>query len=634
MTETTDPSRAPKKRKKRKAFAIDRQTWPLVKRVVRDYLVKHWVKIAVGVVLMAVISACTSALPFLLGDITNSAVEKKSLDTLHWIAAGVFFVFLVKGLASYANETLMAFVAHRVVADIQSKMFSRLMHADLAHFHNTATGHMISSFNNDTNKMRTLFAGTITGMGRDLVTAVALIGVMVYTDWFLSFIGLVVFPLAAIPIIQLGRRMRKVSANTQAELAQFTTLLDESFQGARHVKAYGMEDYEAGRAGTLIDRLFRLNFKAARVKAIADPLLEVIAGIAIVAVLLYGGYKVYYGAPVGDFFQFIGALLLAYEPVRRLARLNATMQEGLAAAERVFDTLDIRPTIDDKPGAKALTVKQGSVRLDDVTFAYVKGAPALSGVTIEAPAGKTAALVGPSGAGKSTVLNLIPRFYDVDAGRVTIDGADVRDVTLASLRGSVGLVSQETSLFDDTIHANIAYGKPGATDAEIVAAARDAAAHDFIMALPDGYQTHVGGLGVKLSGGQRQRISIARAILKNAPILLLDEATSALDTESERQVQAALTRLMEDRTTLVIAHRLSTVIGADIIYVLEDGRVAESGTHAALLRKGGAYAKLYAAQMRTEDQPAEVVPGPGADASPDAGADASPDGGDRPKLRA
>jgi subfamily B ATP-binding cassette protein MsbA len=607
--------------KKRKRFAINARTWPLVKRVVRDYMVKHWPKLLAGVVLMGVISACTSALPFLLGDITNSAVAKKSLDTLHWIAAGVFVVFVVKGLASYANEALMAFVAHRVVADIQSTMFGRLMHADLAHFHNTATGRMISAFNNDVNKMRALFSNTITGIGRDLVTAAALIGVMVYTDWLLSFVGLVVFPLAAVPILQLGRRMRKVSANTQHELAQFTTLLDESFQGARHVKAYGMEDYEADRADTVINRLFRLNFKAARVKAIADPLLEVIAGVAIVAVLLYGGYKVYYGAPVGDFFQFIGALLLAYEPVRRLARLNASLQEGLAAAERVFDNLDIRPTIQDKPDARPLTVRRGAVRLEDVSFAYVKGAPALSEVTIEAPAGKTAALVGPSGAGKSTVLNLIPRFYDVDAGRVTIDGTDVRDVAQASLRANIGLVSQETSLFDDTIHANIAYGKPGATDAEIVAAARAAAAHEFIMALPDGYHTHVGGLGVKLSGGQRQRISIARAILKNAPILLLDEATSALDTESERQVQAALHRLMAGRTTLVIAHRLSTVIGADVIYVLEDGRVSEAGSHAELLRKRGAYAKLYAAQMRAEDD-AAVVPGPGTEA------------GDRRKLRA
>ncbi|MEQ8700006.1 MAG: ABC transporter transmembrane domain-containing protein, partial [Bauldia litoralis] len=279
MNETA--SSPPKRKKKIKGLAVNRRTWPLLRRVIRDYLVKHWVKILLSTLLMGVISACTAALPFLLGDITNSAVDKKSLDTLHWIAAAVFFVFLVKGVASYANAALMAFVAHRIIADIQSSMFGRMIGADLAHFHNTATGRMISAFNNDTSKMRVLFSDTITGMGRDLVTAVALIGVMVYTDWVLSFIGFVVFPMAAIPILQLGRRMRKVSANTQVEMAQFTTLLDESFQGVRHVKAYGMEGYESGRADTVINKLFRLNFKAARVKALADPLLEVIAGGAI-----------------------------------------------------------------------------------------------------------------------------------------------------------------------------------------------------------------------------------------------------------------------------------------------------------------------------------------------------------------
>jgi len=333
-----------------------------------------------------------------------------------------------------------------------------------------------------------------------------------------------------------------------------------------------------------------------------------VAGLAVAVLLTYAAFQVNAGThTIEDYFAFLFAFLFAYEPVRKLARLYSGLQEGLAAAERVFATLDMRPEIVERPDAKPLKVTGGTVRLRNVRFAYHKDAPALNGVTITAPAGKTVALVGPSGAGKSTVLNLIPRFYDVDEGTVTIDRQNIRNVTFASLRGSIGLVSQETSLFDDTVRANIAYGKPGATQEEIEAAAKAAEAHDFILGLPDGYDTVVGGLGVKLSGGQRQRVSIARAILKNAPILLLDEATSALDTESERKVQAALTKLMEGRTTIVIAHRLSTIRDADLIYVMQDGKVAEHGSHDELLAKGGVYAKLYATQIAANADYAEAT---------------------------
>jgi subfamily B ATP-binding cassette protein MsbA len=441
-------------------------------------------------------------------------------------------------------------------------------------------------------------------MGRDSLAVVGLVGYMFYTDWVLACVGFFIFPLAVWPVAKLGRKMRKVSANTQAEMAQFTTLLDEGFTGIRHVKAYGMEQYESARADAVVNRLFKLNFRAARVRTASEPILEFLAGLAIVAVLLYGGWQVIHGGRTpGTFFAFIGALLLAYEPVRKLAKLNANLQDALPAAERVFAVFDLEAKIKDRADAVPLAVTSGAVRLESVSFSYRQGATALREIALDVPAGKTVALVGPSGAGKSTVLNLIPRFYDADAGRVLIDGQDVRAVTLASLRGAIGLVSQETTLFDDTIRANIAYGRAGASEAEIVAAAKSAAAHDFIAALPGGYETRVGGLGAKLSGGQRQRVAIARAILKNAPILLLDEATSALDTESERQVQAALKALMKGRTTLVIAHRLSTVIDADLIYVLEAGQVKERGTHRELLAARGLYASLYAAQAGEEKAP-------------------------------
>ena len=596
---------------KRKGLALYRATWPLVRRLIADYMKKHTLRIVVAFVFMGLAAASMVVMANFLKPIIDSALAKSGgMGELYWLGASIMAVFAVKAVCSYTGDVLMNYIGHRTVADIQSAMYARLMRADLDHFHNTSGGTLISSFLSDAAKLRTVFSDTFTGIGRDSLAVIGLVGFMFYTDWVLASVAFFVFPLAAWPIGKLGRKMRKVSANTQAEMAQFTTLLDEGFTGVRHVKAYGMEAYESGRADTVVNRLFKLNFRAARVRTASEPILEFLAGVAIVAVLLYGGWQVIHGGRTpGTFFAFIGALLLAYEPVRKLAKLNANLQDALPAAERVFAVLDLEPKIKDRPGAVPLVVRSGAVKLDNVTFGYRKGATALRNVSIDVPAGKTVALVGPSGAGKSTVLNLIPRFYDIDAGAVLVDGQDVRAVTLASLRAAIGLVSQETNLFDDTIRANIAYGKWGASEAEIVAAANAAAAHEFIVGLPDGYDTRVGGLGAKLSGGQRQRIAIARAILKNAPILLLDEATSALDTESERQVQGALKALMTGRTTLLIAHRLSSVIDADLIYVLDAGEVRERGTHRELLAQRGLYASLYAAQAGAQagEAPAPVV---------------------------
>jgi len=366
----------------------------------------------------------------------------------------------------------------------------------------------------------------------------------------------------------------------------------------RHVKAYNREGFETERTASVIENMFRIVYKSYRVRALSSPIMETLGGIAVAAIIFYGGWQVIDGSLTpGAFFSFVTALLLAYKPMKSLANLNTNLQEGLAASQRLFHVLDMEPTIKDGPGTKALVISGGAVALEGVSFAYHENAPALSSVSLAIPAGKMVALVGPSGAGKSTILNLIPRFYDVSAGSIRIDGQDVRDVTLESLRDALALVSQESVLFDDSVRANIAYGRAGASDADIEAAAQGAAAHDFITQLPDGYDTMIGESGVKLSGGQRQRLSIARAMLKNAPILLLDEATSELDSESERKVQQALAELMRERTTLVIAHRLSTVIDADRIYTIEQGQIVESGTHAELLANNGAYARLYALQF-------------------------------------
>ncbi|MDH3230665.1 MAG: ABC transporter ATP-binding protein/permease, partial [Alphaproteobacteria bacterium] len=420
-----------------------------------------------------------------------------------------------------------------------------------------------------------------------------------FNNWRLALATFIVFPVSAWVVVNLGRRTRRAARSAQQETAVLTGFLDDVLKGIRQVKAYAMERHEEDRAAGLFASLFGLSYKITKIQARAAPTLEALGGLVFAAILAYGGYQVMHQqATVGSFMAFFVAMLLAYQPMRRLANVNTRMQQGLAAAERVFEIVDYRPQIADRPGARPLAAGGHGVRLDAVDFSYGGDIPALHQVTMEAPPGRLTALVGPSGAGKSTVLNLIPRFYDVSGGVVTVGGQDVRDLTLDSLRGAIALVTQETGLFNDTVRNNILYGRPDATDEEVIEAARNAAADEFIAGLADGYDTMVGERGVFLSGGQRQRISIARAMLKNAPILLLDEATSALDTESEQQVQAALERLMAGRTTIVIAHRLSTVIDADTIYVFDKGRIVESGRHAELAAGGGLYARLSELQFR------------------------------------
>jgi len=565
---------------------------------------------------MVVAAASTAAFTQIMKPIIDDIFLSRQASMLVPVALAAFIVFTAKGVASYGEAVLMSFIGHRIVAQLQQRLFDRLIGADLAFFNRTSPGDLVARFINDINLLRNAVSNTLVGFGKDSLTALALTAVMFYEDWPLALVAFFAFPTAVLPIVRVGRRMRKVSSQTQSRVGRLTTLLDESFQGIRYVKSYAMEAYESARARGAIEDVFRLNYKAARVRSVLHPIMEVLGGLAIVAVILYGGHQVVVAErQPGSFFAFITALLLAYEPIKRLAKLNANLQEGLAAAARVFTLLDQEPEIRDRADARALAVSGGRIRFDGVSFAYGPGIPALDGVTLEVPAGKTAALVGPSGAGKSTIMNLIPRFYDVDDGAVTVDGQDVRSVTLDSLRRQIALVSQEILLFDDTVRANIAYGRPEASAAELEAAAEAAGAAEFIAALPQGYDTPVGPRGSNLSGGQRQRIAIARAMLKNAPILLLDEATSSLDSESERHVQDALGQLMAGRTTLVIAHRLSTVIDAETIYVMEDGRIVESGRHAELLARGGAYARLYALQFASEEDESARAPRTDADSA-------------------
>lgn len=596
----------------------------LVRRLAKEQLWPQRGRIALTFICMVLVAGSSASMIYLLKDVVDQVLVARDREMLYLLPGFIIGLALVSGIAGYFEAVNMEVIGHRMVANLQRLMYRGMIWSDLQFFHDNSVGRLISRFINDAGLLRFSVAKALTGLIKDSLLVIFLVTILIVHNWFLALLTVVVFPLALYPIVRIGKRMRKISRNTQVETGELTTLLDETFQGARHVKAYTMEEQETARATSAIEKVFDLTRKAARVQAISRPLMESLGGIAMALAILYGGSQVIEGTmTTGELASFLAALLAAYKPMKNIANLNATLQQGLAAAQRVFDILDLAPSIDDKQGAVELKNIRGEIRFADVKFRYNDKGTALNGIDLDIPAGKTVALVGPSGAGKSTILNLIPRFYDANSGTVTVDGHDVRDVALESLRRCIGLVSQEISLFDNTIRANIAYGRPGATDEEITRAAIDADAHDFITGLPDGYDTDVGGRGVKLSGGQRQRIAIARAMIKDAPILLLDEATSALDTETERQVQAALARLKQGRTTVVIAHRLSTIVDADTIFVMEDGRVVETGTHSELLAQGGAYKRLYTMQFAGDNQIDAGEPAKGTtDAAPPATAQA------------
>ena len=570
----------------------------LVGRLVRDYLRPHRSRLILAVLCMAIVAATTATNAYLMKPVFDDVFILRDENMLLIIPIAIFAIAVIKGLSTYGQAVLMSHIGQRIVATIQQTMFSHLMWADISYFQKTSTGNLISRFNNDANMLRSAVSNVLVGIAKDTLTLIFLIGLLFYHDWTLALIAFFVFPTAVYPIVRIGQRMRKVSDNTQIQMGELTTLLDETFRGARHVRAYGMEKYEINRVTKLINIIFKLVQKAARVRSATHPIMESLGGIAVAIIIFYGGSQVIQGATTpGTFASFISALLLAYPAMKNLANMNANLQEGLAAAQRIFLLIDSEPEIQNKPKANKLDDVRGNVTFRNVTFSYEPSRLALSNINLNIEAGTTVALVGPSGAGKSTILNLIPRFYDCEEGEILVDGQNIKDVTVSSLRSKIALVSQDLTLFDDTIQSNISYGKLDAKQQEIIAAAKAAEAHDFISLLADGYETHVGGRGLKLSGGQRQRIAIARAMLKDAPILLLDEATSALDSKTERQVQSALDKLTKNRTTIIIAHRLSTVISADIIFVMESGEIVEKGTHDELIAKKGSYEKLYNVQF-------------------------------------
>jgi subfamily B ATP-binding cassette protein MsbA len=460
----------------------------------------------------------------------------------------------------------------------------------------------MSRITNDVNSMQGAVSEAVTSLLKDSFTLICLMFVIFYRDWQLALVAMVIFPVTIYPIATFGRKIRKLATRTQMTMGSLTTLLQETISGARIVKAFGREDYESSRFSRENETLLKLTLKSVTISAVSSPFMEFLGGVGIAAIIFYGGYQVIQGVSTpGTFFSFLAALIMLYEPIKRLTNVNNTIQQGIAGAQRVFSIIDAVPEIRNKPEAIPLPAISKAIDIRNVTFRY-EDTPVLKQINLTVRAGEAVAFVGMSGGGKTTLVNLIPRFYDVSEGQILIDGRDIRDVTMESLRAQIGIVTQQTILFNDTVRNNIIYGDIEKTEADVIRAAKAANAHHFIMNLPDGYDTVIGEQGTKLSGGERQRISIARALLKDAPILVLDEATSSLDTEAEIEVQEALENLMKGRTTLVIAHRLSTIRNADRIVVLVNGEIVEEGTHEALLDKKGEYFRLYQMQFKNGDR--------------------------------
>ena len=565
----------------------------------------HTAKFSLALLCMLVVGATTSALAFLVKPTLDEIFLKKNSTALQWIPLAVVGIYLTKGACSYAQTILMNFIGQRIVADLRAELYRKIQTQSLAFFTKNPTGTLMSRITNDVGFIQGAVSEAVTSLLKDSFTLICLVFVIFYRDWQLAIIAMLVFPLAIYPIAKFGQKMRLIASRTQVTLGSLTTLLQETISGNRIVKAFSMEEYENRRFAGENERLLRLNLKAVSINAVSSPFMEFLGGLGISAIIYYGGYQVIHGQSTpGTFFSFLTALIMLYEPVKRLTNVNNTIQQGIAGAERVFSIIDLVPEIRNHSDSVPLARITREIKIQNVTFGYEE-APVLRHINLTIPAGEMVAFVGISGGGKTTLVNLIPRFYDVTEGAILIDGLDIRNVTIESLRGQIAIVTQQTILFNDTVRNNIAYGNIAKTEEEIVAAARAANAHAFILRLPLGYDTLIGEQGTKLSGGERQRISIARALLKDAPILILDEATSSLDSDAEIEVQEALENLMKGRTTLVIAHRLSTIRNANRIIVLVNGEIREEGTHESLLACQGEYCRLYHMQFKDNGRSSE-----------------------------
>ena len=586
----------------------DKRSGSLYRRLF-SLVIPHWRRLAVAMACMLGVAACTAASAYLVKPVLDDIFINKKVGMLKVLPLAVLFLFLVKGLCEWGHVYFMTYVGQRVVTQVRQHLYDHLQLLSLSFFDRMPTGVLMSRITNDVNLLQAAVSSAITGMLKDCLSAVGLIGVVFYRDWELALIAMVALPFAFFPIVKFGRILRRISTKSQRSMGDISVILHETIGGNRIVKAFGMEDYEKARFSRENMRYFQYYMRSVSVRALSSPVMEFLGGVGVVFIIWYGGSSVIRGVSTpGNFFSFLAALLMLYEPIKRLNTMNNTVQQGVAAAQRVYDILDTPREIRDRSDAEHLPPMSQGLELRHVQFSY-GGEPVLKDINLTVPAGELVAIVGASGAGKTTLVNLIPRFYEVTGGTILIDGVDIRHVTLASLRAQIGMVTQQSILFNDTVLNNIAYGDISKGEDAIIAAAKAGNAYDFITRMPQGFDTVVGEQGVRISGGERQRLCIARALLKDAPILILDEATSSLDSAAELEVQKALDTLTAGRTTLVIAHRLSTVKNADRIVVLADGRIVEEGRHGELLKVNGEYRRLYELQFAQFEGDAVVAAG-------------------------
>ncbi len=554
-------------------------------------------RLAIAMVCSLLVAAADSLLAYLVKPILNGIFIANDSHILIVYPIYIILIFFVRGGGQYCVDYFMNYVGQGIIRKLRDQLYAHIQTLPLAYFQREKTGVLMSRITNDVNLIKTMVSSAVTSSIRDLFKIIGLTCVIFYMDWQLALIAMAILPIAFFPIVIFGRRLRRTATGCQQSMAELNAFLHETLAGNKIVKAFSRETYETGRFYEKTRRLFRFEMKSVRNRSLPSSLMEILAGLGIAAILWYKGYQILAGnSTLGDFGAFITAVLMLYEPVKKLSRLNNALQEGLAATDRVFEVLETPSDIIEAPDAQTLDCGAHQVNFKDVHFSY-GSRPVLQGINLDVQAGEIIALVGMSGGGKTTLVNLIPRFFDVTAGRITIDGLDIRKASLASLRAQIAIVTQEPILFDDSIRNNIAYGNPQAGEPQIIEAARSAYADDFIRRTPRGLDTTIGELGSRLSGGEKQRLCVARALLKDAPILILDEATSSLDSESEKWVQKALENLMRGRTTFVIAHRLATIGHAHRIVVIADGKLVEEGCHGDLIRRRGEYFKLYQMQF-------------------------------------